>query len=232
MKTKIFISLFVLFFSAATLTAQEEKTMYVMKDGAVTHKIAASEIDSIVFIYDPLIFDKCVMINGVKWATRNVSSPGTFAATPEAPGMFYQWNYTVGWPATGNVTGWDSNIPAGTTWGIANDPSPDGYRAPTLAEIQSLLNIAFVTNEWTTENGVSGRKFIDRASGKSIFLPAAGYRSYYDGALYYAGDKGYYWSSTQHNSNSAHTFYFGSGNALWYDYYERNVGFSIRPVTD
>jgi hypothetical protein len=36
--------------------------------------------------------DLGVVINGVKWATRNVDAPGTFAESPQAAGMFYQWN--------------------------------------------------------------------------------------------------------------------------------------------
>ena len=41
--------------------------------------------------------DTGVVINGVKWATRNVDIPGTFAANPEDAGMFYQWNRKIGW---------------------------------------------------------------------------------------------------------------------------------------
>ena len=37
-----------------------------------------------------------VVINGVRWATRNVDKPGTFAANPEDAGMLYQWNRKVG----------------------------------------------------------------------------------------------------------------------------------------
>jgi len=37
-----------------------------------------------------------VVINGVKWATRNVDKPGTFVANPEDFGMLYQWNRRVG----------------------------------------------------------------------------------------------------------------------------------------
>ena len=36
--------------------------------------------------------DLGVVINGVKWATRNVAAPGKFATSPEDAGMFYQWN--------------------------------------------------------------------------------------------------------------------------------------------
>ena len=46
---------------------------------------------------DPLIYDEGVIINGVKWATRNVATLGTFAAKPEDAGMFYQWGHKIGW---------------------------------------------------------------------------------------------------------------------------------------
>ena len=39
---------------------------------------------------NPLTHDEGVVINGVRWATRNVDMPGTFAPTPESFGMHYQ----------------------------------------------------------------------------------------------------------------------------------------------
>ena len=49
--------------------------------------------------------DRGVVINGVKWATRNLDQPGTFAAKPEDSGMFYQWNRKKAWTVTGDVSG-------------------------------------------------------------------------------------------------------------------------------
>ena len=97
--------------------------------------------------------DDYVLINGVRWATRNVDAPGTFAASPESAGMFYQWNRRKAWAATGEkVPGWPPNWdgwegwswnhtnPGATTWEVSNDPSPAGYRVPTYAEILSLID--------------------------------------------------------------------------------------------
>ena len=120
--------------------------------------------------------DEGVIINGVKWATRNVDSPGTFAASPESAGKFYQWNRKNAWNATGPVTGWNSSTPSGTSWAKANDPSPEGWRFPTVDEIKTLLDKEKVTNEWISKNGVNGRIFTDKTTGNSIFLPAAGTR--------------------------------------------------------
>jgi uncharacterized protein (TIGR02145 family) len=173
-----------------------------------------------------------VLINGVRWATRNVDEFGTFAASPESPGMFYQWNRKKAWPATGSVTGWDSSNPTGTEWEEANDPSPAGYRVPTFDEIKTLFD-EDVTNEWTIKNGVEGRKFTDKNNGNSIFLPAVGYRNHNYGSLDYDGTDGHYWSSTASENNSYGTYYlyFFSSNAGWFNYY-RNDGFSVRPVAE
>ena len=50
------------------------------------------------------------------------------------------------------------------------------------------------TNKWTTQNGVKGRLFTSKKNGKSLFLPAAGYR--WDSNLYLVGSDGNYWSSS------------------------------------
>jgi len=69
-----------------------------------------------------LTTDTGVVINGVRWATRNVDAPGTFAFSPYEPGMLYQWNRRMGWLAipTGGgfqgVVGWDSSTPVGVCW--------------------------------------------------------------------------------------------------------------------
>ena len=70
-------------------------------------------------------------------------------------------------------------------------------------------------------------------NGNSIFLPATDYR--YGSSLYYAGEYGYYWSSTpdESDSNRAYSLDFGSGsgNQLVYWCY-RIDGQSVRPVSE
>ena len=246
MKTKLFILLVALSFSAAA-SAQEAKTMYVMKSGSVIYQSSVADIDSIIYKpYDPLS-DEGVIINGVKWATRNVAAPGTFADNPEDAGMFYQWNSRVGWSATdprvnsNGSTSWNSSTPSGTSWAPANDPSPAGWRVPTLAEIETLLDGNKVSQEWTTVNGVSGGRFTDKTSGNSIFLPAAGERYYVDGTLRSVGVHGAYgeyWSSTQNGSLEAYYFLgFFSGSAdvdsFWnWNWNYKSFGLSVRPVAE
>jgi uncharacterized protein (TIGR02145 family) len=223
MKKLLFVTT-VLLLSAAALLSQE-KLMRVYQNGnVVTSAIDSVKFDNIVVDADP-----GVVINGVKWATRNVEAPGTFAATPENAGMFYQWNRRTAWPSTGSVTDWDNSTPSGTEWEAANDPSPAGWRVPTRAELESLLNTTYVTSEWTTQNGVTGRKFTDKATGASIFLPAAGFRGRNYGVLSNAGAYGNYWSSAQYYSGSAYYLYFDSDDTYTY-YYGRSIGYSLRCV--
>ena len=47
----------------------------------------------------PTTHDYGVLINGVRWATRNVDTPDTFAENPESAGMLFQWNRRKGWNA-------------------------------------------------------------------------------------------------------------------------------------
>ena len=148
-----------------------------------------------------------VVINGVRWATRNVDAPGTFAATPESAGMLFQWSRRQGWNATDEAipSDWDSTLPAaGTEWTRANDPCPQGWRMPTETELHSLNNAGSV---WTSRNGVNGRVF--GTYPYQIFLPASGGRNR-TGALIFVGVYGGYWSSTQLGSAPAVALGLGS----------------------
>ena len=133
--------------------------------------------------------DRGVVINDVRWATRNVDAPGTFARSPQDFGMFFHWNRRQGWAVIGTVGHRDGST--GTAWYTDNNPCPPGWRVPTQAEFQSLVDAG---SEWRTRSGVNGRLF---GSGRNqIFLPAAGIRQS-NNDEHLGGDwSGYYWSST------------------------------------
>jgi len=179
---------------------------------------------------------KGIVINGVEWATCNIATPGTFVDKPENFGMFYQWNRKIGWSSidplinSDGETYWDSSISEGSTWTSANDPSPTGWRVPNLDDIRKLLDTDKVDNEWATVNGVNGKKFTDKISGNSIFLPAAGSRYSYTSALYNTDTDGHYWSSTSDVAN-AYLMTFCNDCAYWHNgSNNRGNGHSIRPV--
>ena len=103
------------------------------------------------------------------------------------------------------------------------------WRMPTNAEFEELLEKS--NKEWTTYNGVKGYQFTSKTNGKSIFLPAAGYRfgSYFSSL----GTDGYYWSSSLYTDSPrlAWGLLFHSG-LLDRDYDSRSDGRSVRPVSE
>jgi len=169
-----------------------------------------------------------IVINGVKWATRNVGTPGTFVATPQDAGMFYQWNRKTGWSATnpmtnsGGGTAWDSSNAEGNSWEKANDPCPSGWRVPTDTELQGLIDAG---SQWTAISGVEGCTF-----GTDLFLPASGYRNFDDGALSNVGTYGYYWSSAPSGVNASCLFFLSDNLYMRAAY--RATGFSVRCVAE
>lgn len=171
-----------------------------------------------------------VSIKGVTWATCNVAAPGTFAARPEDPGMFYQWNRITAWPVTGAVTDWDTSTATGDTWAAANDPCPDGWCVPDEVKQRTLCGYIDV---WTSSNGVNGYRFTDEISGGSIFLPAAGYRDKVDGRLIGSGsDDGNYWAGTAWSPTWTFYLRFPVRIPLQDGIGSRAYGFSVRCVAE
>ena len=161
--------------------------------------------------------DAGALIAGIHWATRNLNSPGTFAAYPHSAGRHYQWGTLSGithhWPATGTVTGMNSST-ARVAWTAANDPCPGGWRVPTQAELQALGVGTWYAN-WNG-TGVAGRVFpagataeqVTAAFPTAIFLPAAGDRSG-TGTLSNVGT-GRYLSNTPTTTSRASRLHFDS----------------------
>lgn len=169
--------------------------------------------------------ERGVEINGYRWATSNVGTPGTFAQNPEDTGMFFQWNRSAGWPASGPVTGWSNTYAHGTEWYAANDPCPNGWRVPTQAEFNSLRAAG---TEWTVRNGVPGRTF--GTYPNQIFLPAAGWRYNIDGSLQSAGATGDYWINQPTATQSAWGLFFNRASHSVGVPSSRAHGFPVRCI--
>jgi uncharacterized protein (TIGR02145 family) len=159
---------------------------------------------------------------------------GTFAATPQDAGMFYQWGSKIGWSNKNPLTATDgSNIwrdisETGNVWLSENNSCPKGWRVPTQTELQSLANAG---SEWTTVEGVFGRKF--GAGAQTVFLSAAGFRYYNTGNIVeWTGTFGSYWSST---ATGADAYYldFAERHGANSDYFHyRTNGFPVRCVKE
>ena len=171
--------------------------------------------------------------SGTQWACCNVG-----ASFPEQYGNYYAWgetspkgdytweNYAYYNSSTNDCINIGSDI-GGTSYDAATMNWGAPWRMPSLEQCKELISNC--TSEWTTQNGVNGRKFTG-PNGGTIFLPAAGDR--WGGELYGAGSWGEYWSSSLNESGPyiAYHLGFGSGGADWDDYRVRGVGRSVRPV--
>lgn len=179
-----------------------------------------------------LTYDEGIIINKIKWATRNVDEVGTFTDKSENLGKFYQWNRKKAWNTTDiQVEDWDSSYPVGFKWEGDNDPSPKGWRLPTYDEIKSLLDDTKVNSEWVILNGVKGRKFTCKESGNSLFLPAAGGRGGVSSELLDIGILGGYWSDKESGNIYAEYLFFNE-DKLEVNGFSRRFGKSIRSVSE
>ena len=183
--------------------------------------------------------------SGLLWAECNLG-----ATKPEEYGDYYAWGETdtkevytwetykyctavdeEGWVKTLSKYNTDSEYGTPDTTlqpsdDVATAKLGNGARMPTETEWREL--IANTTSEWTSENGIYGRR-LTAANGKSLFFPAAGGR---DGSeLLLVGEDGIYWSSSLYADypNNAWWFYFDS-DYQDVDYFYRLCGFSVRAV--
>lgn len=172
--------------------------------------------------------------SGTLWMKCNIG-----AETETDYGLFFQQGDTVGYdestaaahstwstcPGNGGASSYDTS--ALTTWNTANltngvlNTSVDAAyvhtngkaKMPTLTQIKEL--ISGTNNEWTTINGVAGRKFTNKTdSAKYIFIPSTGY--FYNGSRSGKGSYGSVWSSSLYTSGtrSAYELHFDRGNVF------------------
>ncbi len=169
--------------------------------------------------------------SGTLWANMNVGATqpweyGGYYAWGETEEKDYYVESTYTYYQDRKYVSLGDDI-AGTEYDVAHVKWGGDWQMPTYDQIQELLDNT--TSTWTTQNGVEGRLFT-ASNGNSIFLPAAGVRQW-DDNLYYAGEYGIYWSSTQDPDKSFFAYELGfiSDFADW-ECGVRIGGQSVRPV--
>lgn len=163
--------------------------------------------------------------SGTKWLKHNIG-----ADSETECGKYFQWGATVGYysdaakshstwtTCPGNGGSFSFNDSAFSSWksnhltnGILNNDVDGAYmntkgicKMPTLD--QTIELISNTNTEWTTIDGVIGRKFISKKdSSKYIFIPAVGYFSY--SSQHDMNYKGYTWTSSLYSVyNGCHLF--------------------------
>ena len=171
--------------------------------------------------------------SGVKWACCNIN-----ASKPEEAGNYYAWGETTpNWydysplysMDASNIVGKffmtkyctdsesgivDNKITLDLCDDVAQQQLGGNLRMPTSKELTELFEKC--TSEWTTINGVKGRKFTG-PNGGSIFLPTTGIWSY--GNLDYKDQMGEYWSRSLYYSDQGYTYYCYCAKFLYFDEY-------------
>ena len=185
----------------------------------------------------------------VYWASCNLSDNG-FANSPEESGDYYAWgetqpksSYTWGTYELCNgsssrlikynVLSSFGSVDNKTTLDASDDAAHiklgKKWRIPTSADWEELSKKCTCIK--TTKNGVPGYE-VKALNGNSIFFPAAGLMDGTSKKLY--GDTGYYWSSNLYTGKPhcarTLTVEYGLGSIAYSG--ERNLGQSIRPVSD
>ena len=182
----------------------------------------------------------------VKWATCNVG-----ATKPEEYGDYFTWGETepkstYDWStykycngSSSTLTKYNTDNSQGTvdnkiTLELSDDAARanwgGSWRMPTDAELTELREQCTWIKTGYCDNTRSGYRVTSNKNGKSIFLPAEGYR--YDSWFKDLGIDGNYWSSSLDTDDSRYRaciLRFNSGYVYGsYDY--RCYGFSVRPV--
>ena len=130
----------------------------------------------------------------------------------------------------------DLGLPSGTKWKASNETggyqnvfytydeavSAFGDKLPTKEQFEELKNKC--TWEWQS----NGSYKVTGTNGKSIVLPAAGWRDC-DGDVYSVGSEGNYWSSAPYDPQYAWFLNFYSGDVV-VDYAWRCGGCAVRLV--
>jgi len=138
--------------------------------------------------------------------------------------------YISFYPATSSST---SGGASGTGWRIPTQSEwANLYRGGTIG---GSLAIALAnTWEWyqlssSTTEGAKGMAFKPDGYTTTLFLPASGSRNTSDGALYYQGSGGYYWSASIAGTFS-YNLYFDRGNIITAASNRRGNGFALRCI--
>ena len=235
-----------------TTKAQKMRFHYAGQDTPVEYSFAG--LDSMVFVDAPAAEPEYVDLglpSGTLWATFNVG-----ASRPEDYGDYFAWGETTtkeeySWStykyceegSTRELTKY-CHLSAHGYNGFTDKltellPEDDAatakwgsdWQMPSREQCEELINSSYTTTEWTTQNGVYGRKITSKSNGNSIFLPAAG--GWDLSSLEDVGSSGYYWSRSLSTSDPgcAYRLYFYSGGSdIGSEISGRIWGFSVRPV--
>lgn len=182
--------------------------------------------------------------SGTLWADRNLG-----AKSRSDYGAFVSWGNTdLHFPEKGDVD-WGDNDDAFKDYEFTEEEYEDtpgaklkgdidlehdaahvnlggNWRMPTKEQFIEL----YESCKWirATIEGVNGYLVISKINQESIFLPCSG--NGYGSSWNNRGSYGYYWSGSLYSATGGRFLRFYSGGVNPQNYYDRFLGFAVRPV--
>ena len=186
-------------------------------------------------------------INGQIWMRHNVGvntnlDSDQIPLTSTLHGNYYQWGRSaiVAGPTSTNVnSNWAATVTnSNSSWNTQNgtsnapvkgstDPCPTGFRVPTEAEMQLLINNTVATNQGPFTNGTAqyaSAKILTskRNAAVKMVLPAQGRYGaagnnppYASTAMSLRGNNGYYWTSSASGNYTVRFLFFSNTSLLF-----------------
>lgn len=258
MKRNVF--LIVLMMLLAQMTKAQNDTMYVMKDGVVTHKISVKEfdVDSIIF-YKPQVHNpptvvdidgnvyKIVTIGEQTWMAENLKTT--------------KYNNGISIPLVTDNTVWVSNINNQTSKPMMSWYNNDITNKTVYGALYNWYALSSTTNgkknicpigwhipsdaEWTILENYIGTQVAKKLKSKTGWKDEingtddygfsgfpGGYRGV-NGTFYSSGTLGYWWNSTSYDIYESWTRnMFYADDAVEKSRGSKAAGFSVRCVMD
>ena len=138
------------------------------------------------------------------------------------------------WSMDNTTTGFNDDAVVKTIY----DPCPAGFKMPASnaftgftttgrnVSTQSQLNVSGAWDwGWNFNNKIS-------SPDATVYFPASGGRSYYDGSLFYVGSAGVYWPAVPRSTSIGCCLYFDWGTVAPLNIFSLSYGFSVRPVAE
>jgi len=216
-----------------TLTVTVTAGVYVWEAGeplTVSHIAGVISPVTVDITYGTVV----TSISGAEkcWITRNLGATTQASAVDDATaasaGWYWQFNRIQGFELQQDGV---TRTPS-TTWDATHDATYTGWNPAKKDPCFLLLGEGWrlpTSTEWATVE--TGQTTWAWAWGSDLVLHAAGYLNGSDGALYYRGVKGRYWSSTQNNTTNGYNLNFNSTNSNVNNNNKAN-GFSARCLSD
>ena len=152
------------------------------------------------------------------------------------------FGYTNLWSAQNTNTGWNDDAVVKTVY----DPCPAGFKMPASNAFTGFTSDGL--NQFTPANinadGTAdspGTKFstnyghnfwTNSSKTATVFFPALGTRSEFNGTLRDVGSGGYYWSAVSYSANNSCPLIFRWNRVSPQDAFARSSGYAVRPVSE